>query len=105
MNVYTSTILLYRYILIAQLPVGIYFLSKSETGHFSPANNMAVQKQGPKNVPSLLLDDDENELLFSLLGKGCWVRTNLNPYSEMYSTNLEKEITHLFIKVSVMTCD
>ncbi|XP_022302618.2 uncharacterized protein LOC111110417 [Crassostrea virginica] len=32
---------------------------------------MAVQKQGPKNVPSLLLDDDENELLFSLLGKGC----------------------------------
>ncbi|XP_061178867.1 actin nucleation-promoting factor WASL-like [Saccostrea echinata] len=32
---------------------------------------MSTQKQRPKNVPSLLLRDDENDALFSMLGRGC----------------------------------
>ncbi|XP_048739047.2 actin nucleation-promoting factor WASL-like [Ostrea edulis] len=32
---------------------------------------MSTQKQRPKNVSSLLLRDDENDVLFSMLGRGC----------------------------------
>lgn len=35
---------------------------------------MSVQKQRLKNVASLLLRDDENEVLFAMLGRGCLVR-------------------------------